>query len=84
MRARLPTARQPKTTATAATEPAKLEIPGRLAQLGEHQLDKLGSLVRAQYRPPHESPANAGFFSSQRTTRAAPGRLFGSVLGPLV
>jgi hypothetical protein len=35
-------------------------------------LDKLGSLVRAQYRPPHESSANAGLSFSLRQTPEPP------------
>ena len=45
----------------------------RLSSVGwRNQFDKLGSLVRAQYRPPHESPAEAGFRTRKETRSYRP------------
>ena len=43
--------------------------PGRLAQLGEHQLDKLGVTGSSPVPPTHESPAQAGFLFSIEETK---------------
>jgi hypothetical protein len=40
---------------------AKLTVEGRLAQLGEHQLDKLGVTGSSPVPPTSQSPALAGF-----------------------
>jgi hypothetical protein len=45
---------------------AKLSLSGRLAQLGEHQLDKLGVTGSSPVPPTHESPATAGLFRARR------------------
>jgi hypothetical protein len=60
----------------AATEPfrcdrggpdfANLSRPGRLAQLGEHQLDKLGVTGSSPVPPTRGRPANAGLPFSEK------------------
>ncbi len=45
-----------------SAETANLCALGRLAQLGEHQLDKLGVTGSSPVPPTKKSPANAGFF----------------------
>jgi hypothetical protein len=50
--------------------------PGRLAQLGEHQLDKLGVTGSSPVPPIHESPASRGFHScSPKLAWAPAGRM---------
>jgi hypothetical protein len=65
--------------------------PGRLAQLGEHQLDKLGVTGSSPVPPTRERPAQAGFddfvhdyvtvggqkLSKSRATRSDPASLAG-------
>ena len=43
--------------------------PGRLAQLGEHQLDKLGVTGSSPVPPTTETPAQTGVSLSRQTTR---------------
>src|SRR4051794_11514798 len=45
--------------------------PGRLAQLGEHQLDKLGVTGSSPVPPTSETPASPGVFVPSGTARQA-------------
>ncbi len=47
---------------------ARIQAPGRLAQLGEHQLDKLGVTGSSPVPPIEESPGNGAFAFSEETT----------------
>jgi hypothetical protein len=52
----------------AATHNATIGVPGRLAQLGEHQLDKLGVTGSSPVPPTSEAPAKAGVSFSLAAT----------------
>jgi hypothetical protein len=51
-----------------ARMPVRFPRSGRLAQLGEHQLDKLGVTGSSPVPPTHKNPARAGFLFSGRPT----------------
>jgi hypothetical protein len=53
---------------------------GRLAQLGEHQLDKLGVTGSSPVPPTSETPASPGVFVSFRTTARAKAAHGGRIL----
>ena len=57
-------------------------LQGRLAQLGEHQLDKLGVTGSSPVPPTSESPAKRGAFVFQGGDRGRVGRWMGSSSGP--
>ena len=64
-------------TAADTADSASLQASGRLAQLGEHQLDKLGVTGSSPVAPTHEAPAIAGVSSSPRRTYRAAWQHFG-------
>jgi hypothetical protein len=69
------------------TGEATIALPGRLAQLGEHQLDKLGVTGSSPVPPTSEAPAKRGFSFSGETegplfTRPHAGAEDGPVLHP--
>src|SRR5256885_1637524 len=59
LRAALP--RPPARPAPAVRDAATISDPGRLAQLGEHQLDKLGVTGSSPVPPTPKAPGKAGF-----------------------
>ena len=58
---------------SSALDEATIRRPGRLAQLGEHQLDKLGVTGSSPVPPTSEAPAQRGFSFSR--TENATGRV---------